>query len=270
MLDRLRINSFGRAAAHEAAVAQGFYASEDLEVEHAVTNSSKAQMQQLVDGVWNLVHTNADNVFYWSEDRGANLVIVQATGGRANQDFVVRSEIQGYADLRGKVIAVDAAESGFATPLRVLLREHGLQEEGKDFHFFQVGATQQRVEAMRDGRAIGAMVGSAQAEALQGEGFRTLDSINRLYRNHAAGAVAATRPWVAANPELLVRYLRAHIRGATWNSALAEATRAPEPFAWDGLQEMLDLRASLGMLRGPADRRRFADDTYYQRAVATL
>ena len=58
------------------AVAQGFYAAEGLEVEHAATQSSKAQMQELIDGVWYIVHTNADNVLWWGEDNGADLLIV--------------------------------------------------------------------------------------------------------------------------------------------------------------------------------------------------
>src|SRR5947208_10345020 len=109
-MDRLRINSFGRSAAHDVALNEGLYAAENLEVELQVTQSSKAQMQELLDGVWQVVHTNADNVFWWDEDNGADFVIVMATPSRPGQSFVVRPEITGYADLRGKVLAVDAAE----------------------------------------------------------------------------------------------------------------------------------------------------------------
>lgn len=261
-MDKLRINSFGRGPGDDAA-AQAHFAAEDLEIEHAVTNSSKAQMQELVDGVWDVVHTNSDNVFYWSEDREADIVIVLASPGAANQDFIVRPEIEDYDDLRGQVIAVDAAESGYATPLRVLLREHGLNQEGKDYHFLQVGATQQRIDAMKDGRAVGAMVGSTQARTLAEEGFRDLDSINRLYREHA-GAAVTTRVWARANQALLIRYLRGYLRSTR------AAQGAVLSFAWDGLREMLEMRADLGLLRGPPDPHRFADDRYYQQAVASL
>jgi ABC-type nitrate/sulfonate/bicarbonate transport system substrate-binding protein len=265
-MDKLRINTFGRSAPHDAATSGGFYRAEDLEVEFAVTQSSKAQMQELLDGVWDVVHTNADNVFWWKEDNGADLLIILATPGKPNQDFVVRPEIQTYADLQGEVLAVDAAESGYATPLRLLLRQAGLTKEGRDYAFVEFGATQQRIDALRTRKAMGAMVGSNQSAALAADGFRVLDTINRLF-THYAGAAAVRRQWAQGHGELLVRYLRSHLRGA-----LTEAGDAPKPppFDWAGLQEMLELRQSVGLLRGPADPRPFADDGYYREAVASL
>ena len=262
-MDKLRINTFGRMAAHEVAVKEGHYAAENLEVELQVTQSSKAQMRELLDGACQVVHTNADNVFWWDEDYGADFLIVMATPSRPGQSFVVRPEITGYADLRGKVLAVDAAESGYVTPLRVLLREAGLAEEGRDFTFVEVGATQQRIDAMRDGRAVGAMIGEAQAEELPKEGFRILDSINRLYTNYA-GSTAVRRSWLEHHEDLLLRYLRAHLR------ALRSSSGQSTPrFSWEGLTEMLQTRNDVGLLRGTADPHRFADESYFQRAVAS-
>jgi len=267
-MDRLRVNSFGRSAAHDLAVKERLYEAEDLEVEHAATQSSKAQMRELVDGVWDVVNTNADNVFWWNEDNGADLVIVEATPGTAGQDFVVRPEITRYEDLRGKPLAVDAAESGYATALRVLLREAGLVQEGRDFTFLEVGATQQRIDALRDGRAFGAMIGSSQAASLPAEGLHILDSINRLY-THYAGCTAVRRRWAEEHGEPLVRYLRATIRSRS-RAAEPDGPGAPPPFDWEGLREMMQMRRDLGMLRGPADPHRFGDESYYARALETL
>src|SRR5437867_7201706 len=108
-MDKLRINSFGRGASQNEERDRQIYGSEGIELDQQVTQSSKQQMQELVDGVWDVVHTNADNVFWWAHDRGADIVIVLATPGRPNQDLVVRPEINTYEDLRGKVLAVDAA-----------------------------------------------------------------------------------------------------------------------------------------------------------------
>src|SRR6266508_6327593 len=87
-LDRLKINSFGRLTPHEVATAQGFYAAEELEVEHAATTASKVQMQELKDGVWDVVHTHPDNVFWWNEDNAADLLIVLALPAEPNLIFV--------------------------------------------------------------------------------------------------------------------------------------------------------------------------------------
>ena len=60
--DVLHISTFGRMRIHEVCVGEGLYAAENLTVELDVTQSSKAQMQKLKDGVWDIVHTNADNI----------------------------------------------------------------------------------------------------------------------------------------------------------------------------------------------------------------
>ena len=258
-MDKLRLSTFGGGAAHDAAVRMGLYEAEGLEIERDVTNSSKVQMQQLIDSVWDAVHTNADNVVWWNEDNGADLVIVLATESMPNQDLVVREEIASFDDLRGKVLAVDAAESGFVTPLRVLLRQAGL-EENRDYTFIEVGATQQRVDAMRDGRAYGAMVGKGRDNAA--DGLRVLDTINRLYTNYA-GSCATRRDWASANEDLLVRYLRAQLRA----SAALAGGGGPPPFAREGLREMMQTRQDVGFLRGPVDPDRFVDDRFYQRAI---
>ena len=261
-MDKLRVSTFGGGATQAAAAKLGLYEAEGLAVEVDVTQSSKDQMAKLVDGTWDVVHTNADNVVWWSEDNGADLVIVMAAESKPGQDLWVRPEIETYEDLRGKVLAVDAAESGYVTPLRVLLAQAGLQE-GTDYDFVEVGTTHLRVDAMREGRAYGAMVGSRGDAAA--DGFRVLDSINRLY-THYAGSTATRREWAAANADLLVRYLRAQLRAA---ASLKPDDAAPS-FSWEGLREMIQTRKDVGWLRGPVDPRRFADDTYFERAVEGL
>lgn len=266
-MDVLRINTFGRAAPQETAAARGFYQAEQLEVEHHVTQSSKQQMQELIDGVWDVVHTNADNVFWWAHDRGADIVIVLATPGRPNQDLIVRPEIGGYPDLQGKALAVDAAESGFATPLRLLLSENGLAHEGTDYRFLEVGATQQRVEALLAGEAFGAMIGAGQYSELRQQGFTVLDTINRLYDKYA-GSAAVRREWAESRSDLLVRYVRAYLRST--RSVGGDGAPPPSPFCWEGLAEMLASRVQAGLIPDAIDPHRFADDRYYLQALATL
>ena len=261
-MEKLRINTFGRSSLHEVAVRDSLYAAEDLEVELNQTQSSKAQMRELLDGTWQLVHTNADNVIWWDEDNGADFVIVLALPSTPGQTLVVRPEITGYADLRGKVLAVDAAESGYVTPLRVLLSQAGLTTEGADYTFLEVGSTQQRVDALKDGRAVGAVIGEAQAKEMVAQGFPSLDSINRLYTNHA-GSAAVRHSWVEHKQDLLLRYLRAHLRAL-------KATGVTPTFSWDGLAETVQMRHDVGLLRGPVDPHRFANDMWFKIALEDL
>jgi ABC-type nitrate/sulfonate/bicarbonate transport system substrate-binding protein len=280
-VDKLRINSFGRLAAHEVAAARGFYAAEELEVEHTATTASKVQMGELKDGVWDFVHTHADNVFWWNEDNGADLLIVMSLPAEPNLIFFVGPDIKSYEDVRGKTIAADAAESGFVTSLRVMLQEHGLTEEGRDYRFEEIGAD--RVSALRAGRFIGSMLNTGAERALADQGFHVLDAITRLYTAYA-NIATARRPWVLDHPDLVVRYLRAHLRALLWledpaNSAEAapypyrpgpNRLDAPPAFEWEGLRQMMQTRQDAGWLRSPVDPHRFADESYYQQPASSL
>jgi ABC-type nitrate/sulfonate/bicarbonate transport system substrate-binding protein len=282
MADQLRINSFGRLAPHDVALAKGYYTDENLEVEHNSTQASKTQMGELKAGVWHVVHTHADNVFWWNEDNDARLVIVAALPTEPNLALVVSPAIKSYEDLRGKKIAADAAESGFVTSLRVMMQEHGMPEEGKDYFFEEIGSD--RVKALREGRFVGSMLNVGAERGLADLGFYILDSIKRLYRNYATPLVVR-REWAESNAELLVRYLRAHMRAVLWiedpanaqeaaqyqaRATLVKGTPIPPPFAWEGLREMLEIRQKAGMLRGAPDPHRFADERYYQQVLGTL
>lgn len=281
-MDQLKINTFGRMVAHEVAKAKGFYAAEDLEVSHTPTTASKVQMQELKDGVWDFVHTHPDNVFWWNEDNGADLLIVLALPSEPNLVLVVGPEIKSFEDLRGQTIAADAAQSGFVTSLRVMLQEHGLVEEGKDFHFEEIGTD--RTTALREGRFVGSMLGSGWERHLADQGFHVLDAIKRLYTHYAVIATAR-RPWVLEHEDLVVRYVRAHVRAVLWLQDPAHAEEAkqfqatgsaaggfsgPPPFEWEGLRQMMGTRKDAGLLRGPVDPHRFADDRYYQEAIKGL
>jgi ABC-type nitrate/sulfonate/bicarbonate transport system substrate-binding protein len=239
-------------------------------------------MQELVDGVWDIVHTHADNIFWWSEDNGADIEIILAIPSEPNLIFVVAPEIKTYEDLRGKTIAAEASMSGFVTTLRVMLAEHGLKEEGKDFFFEEIGSN--RVEALRAGRFPASMLNVGAERALEAEGFHVLDHIKRLYSSYATIA-AARRPWIAANEDVAVRYLRAHTRALLWMqdpANQAEAARldiryrvepgvqGSPPFAWAGIQEMMGTRRDAGLLRGAVDPKRMADDHLYLAALKSL
>jgi ABC-type nitrate/sulfonate/bicarbonate transport system substrate-binding protein len=217
-------------------------------------------MQQLVDGTWDLVQTNFDNVLYWSEDRGADLLVVSALESEPRQDLVVRPEIKTTADLKGKALAVDAAESGYVTPLRMMLAEVGLQE-GDGYMLTEFGATNQRVDAMLAGEAFAAMV--TEGRKLEC-GLHAIDSIGRLY-THYASIVVVQPDWADKHEDLLLRYLRAHLRA---NHSLNPTM--PLVFAWDGLREMMEMRKKVGFLRGPVEPDRFATERYFAKAVGAL
>jgi hypothetical protein len=164
----------------------------------------------------------------------------------------------------------------------VLLKENGLPEYGRDYRFEEIGAN--RVEALREGRFVASMLNAGQERALADLGFHVLDTIDHLYTNYAnIGAVR--RQWANEHPEVVTRYLRAHMRAIQWLENPANAAEAkqfpayradvrpapgPPAFCWEGIREMMGTRRDAGLLRGPADPHRFADESYYLKAVQGL
>ena len=73
---------------------------------------------------------------------------------------VVRPEINGYADIKGKAMAVDSPKSGYATMMyEIIRRKTGLVQD-KDYKILQVGGTGARVKALKDGTAVIAAISS--------------------------------------------------------------------------------------------------------------
>jgi hypothetical protein len=128
------------------------------------------------------------------------------------------------------------------------------------------------------------MLNVGQERNLSDLGFYVLDSIKRLYTNYTTIGVVRQQ-WADDHPDLLVRYLRAHMRAVLWiedpanaaeaaqyqaRATLVKGTPIPPPFAWDGIREMMAIRRDAGLLRGDVEPRRMADDRYYQQVIGDL
>jgi hypothetical protein len=162
-----------------------------------------------------------------------------------------------------------------------MMKENGLAEEGKDYFFEEIGAD--RVRALREGRYVASMLNTGAERGLADQGFYILDSIKHIYTNYAIMA-AVRRQWADEHPDLVVRYLRAHLRALLWIEDPANAVaasdlgarpsgqrlNAPPAFAWEGLREMMAVRRDAGLLRGAVDPHRFADDRYYREATQAV
>ena len=80
--------------------------------------------------------------------------------------------INDYADLKGKIFAVDAPTTGYAIVGVYILKKHGL-EWNRDYTFKAFGNTAARANAMSRGEASGAMMSLADEE-IQKRNFKVL------------------------------------------------------------------------------------------------
>jgi ABC-type nitrate/sulfonate/bicarbonate transport system substrate-binding protein len=303
--DVINLGGFsGIGAVGVVAEQRGYFADENLEVRFNRVRSSKEQMRNFIDGTFDLVQTNADNIIAWAEGQGAdpgkNDFVIFLGGYRGlARDLFVAPGIQSFDDLRGKTLAVDAVDTGYAGVLIYMLQENGL-ELGKDYTLKSVGNTGLRTQSMLRGETVGGFI--RWTDELREGGFTVLAQSQDYVTDYARNAAAARADWAVENRELLVRYIRAMVRAADWlldpanrddairllaeaeETTMAEAEadyeEALDPAVGfnarlkiepKGLQTIIELREVMGVMTPPLPApEKYIDESYYDEAIESL
>jgi ABC-type nitrate/sulfonate/bicarbonate transport system substrate-binding protein len=303
--DVIQIGLFNRDAAIIAAVGKGFLKQENIRAEINTVTDSPTLLRNLITGKYDLILNNADNVIAWAEGQGEDpqkndFVIFLGGSQGVDQKLIVAPSITGYADLKGKVFAVDAPTTGYAVVGVYIMKKHGL-EWNRDYKFVSFGNTTARADAMSRGDASGAMM-SLPDEEIQKRGFKVLAKSEDYVKHYARGLGATRREWANANEDLVVRFTRAMIRTTDWlqdaknkdeaiqlmlgetknNRGRAEAmlAQALSPtmgltprsrIDMEGIRTVIELREIAGLMKAPVPKpEKYVDERFYKKALATL
>jgi ABC-type nitrate/sulfonate/bicarbonate transport system substrate-binding protein len=224
----LRVNVF-RGASNipiYMALERGSFARRGLKVELSFTPNSDALRSGLAAGRFEIVHAAVDNAVAMVEAAGHDVVIV-AGGDSGMNDFFVRPEIKRLADMRGRVLVVDAPNTAYAVLARKILKDAGLAD-GKDYTLRPIGGTQARTASLNTPDGGGTMLNPPWSYIAQRAGAQSLGSTRALYGPYQASGVFVMRPWAHANAGPLERYLAAYVEGcrAAQDPALREQVLA--------------------------------------------
>lgn len=303
--DVIKIGLFNQDAAILAANKKGFLRGENVAVEINTVTDSPTLLRGLINGRYDLILNNADNVIAWAEgqgeDPGKNDFVIFLGGSQGvDQKLIVASGINDYADLKGKIFAVDAPTTGYAVVGVAIMKKYGL-EWNRDYTFKAFGNTTARANAMSRGEAAGAMM-SLSEEEIRKRSFKMLTKAEDHVKHYARGLGAARRDWADANEDLVVRFTRAMIRATDWlqeaknkdaviefllgetknNKASAEAiyaqTLSPtmgltprSRIDMEGIRTVLELRQIAGLMKPPVPKpEKYVDESFYNKALATL
>src|SRR5690349_15455223 len=224
-LTTLRINAFPNAKALplHAGIATGIFERRGFKIELELTEGSRPQREGLASGKTHVAHSAVDNALAMIEVAKEDVVIVSG-GDSGMNEFFVQGNINGFADLRGRTLVVDAPDTAYALQLKKILAQHGLKEV--DYKINPVGAGPFRFKAlMEDKSNAGGILNlpfTVQAEAA---GMKSLGrTIDMLGPYQAAGAFAM-RTWAEKNRDALERYLAAYIECIRWVRAPANKAR---------------------------------------------
>lgn len=203
-----------------AAIAQGMFRDEGLEIALSTTPSSVYQFENLAAGEFDIACTAFDNVVAYCEGQGAAAlggapdfrVLMGAT--QIELAFVVAPDIESYADLKGRSIALDALSTGFAFVLYEMLARGGLQPG--DYEMAAVGATPQRWQSVKEGAHAGTLTIEPFTSIARAAGFNVLDVSSSTVDSYQGGIVAASQAWAHANPGRVRGFIRGYLKGLDW------------------------------------------------------
>jgi ABC-type nitrate/sulfonate/bicarbonate transport system substrate-binding protein len=282
-----------------AAEANGFFKDRGIIVETVFTANSEQQRAGLASGEYDIAHAAVDNAVAMVDVAKEDIAIFMGLDEGFNK-LVVQPSITSYADLRGKTLGVDAPDTAFALVAYEMLQRNGLNPG--DYKVQPVGATQSRLDALKDGKIDFAMLNLPFNIFAQRAGLAILDDPKQVIADYQSTGGFVLRSWAKNNRDVFIRYIAAYIEGLRWsmdpaNRAAANQilvdrmqlapdiveeslTQILDPktgftqdakLTHDGMAMLLKLRASF---TGEKDRDsspdRYIDESYYRDALASL
>ncbi len=280
-----------------AAQANGFFAKHGLAVDLKPAPNSEEQRKGLAEGRYPIVHGAADQAVALAE---ANTdAIVVAGGDNGFNHLFVQPDIERLADLRGRTLVADVANTGWSFVLYDILRRHGFMRG--DYTVREAGAPFRRFEAMRDDRTMAAAIlNPPYAIHARRAGLKDMGAVVDTIGPYLGTVPYVLRAWAHANADTLTAYLHASIEGLRWTLDPANRTAAARmaaeqlnvpadiasevvaaatdpahglandaAFDLDGFNTVLRLRTQSegAALRAPEQ---YFDLSFYRRAMASL
>jgi len=282
-------------------VEKGIFAARGLAVRLSFTENSTKQREGLASGEFDVVHAAVDNAVAMADAGRADVVIVTGGDSGMNQLFV-QPDVGSFADLRGRVLVVDAPNTAYALLAKKMLLKHGLAE-GRDYTVKPVGRGELRLKAMAADRAnAAAILNLPYTIQAEGMGMKSLGNPVNVLGPYQANGAFALRAWAERHRDPLERYIAAYVESLRWvldprnrdesvamlerelkipadvaartYRQLADPAAGFTPdakFDRVGFRNMLALRQEIEGAGRPAPRpERYIDLSYYGRAMSRL
>jgi ABC-type nitrate/sulfonate/bicarbonate transport system substrate-binding protein len=202
------------------AISEGLFKKEGLDVKLDRTAGSIAQMQNMMAGKYQVASTSIDNIVAYAEGQGDvkidNFDVVAVGGVHSGLNTVVaRPEIKKYADVKGKAVAVDAVGTGYAFVLFKILEKNGLAFQ-KDYSIFAAGGGPERLQAMKENKAVIAVMSAPNDTEAKNMGYNLLADAAAELGGYQGSAYAVRRSWAKDHEKETVGWLRALVAAHDW------------------------------------------------------
>lgn len=191
----------------------GFFKEENLEVRPVTLSSSGAIMMALMmSGQTDLVISGATAILRGIA-RGAPVVIVSGQHSRMNYALIGAGTTKSINDLKGKAIGITGFGGMGEFAVVESLKRHGLVKD-LDFSVLNIeGGAAARVAALKAGKVHAVPVTPGQRVQAEKDGFNILMDVRDTLTEVPSNVVTATSEFTKANPDRLIRFLRAVNKG---------------------------------------------------------
>jgi ABC-type nitrate/sulfonate/bicarbonate transport system substrate-binding protein len=190
--------------------------------------------QRLRDGQWNIISTQIDNVFNYrfngSNPLGGTFepTAIMGTDWGNGAALVARPENSTVESLRGKTVAVDSPNSGFAFVLYGIMRAHGL-EKGRDYNVIVTGGTPGRYADLLAGKFDATILNSGFQFRAEAAGMSVLGQMHDAVNPSMGGSIVVLRSWLDTHENSAIRFMRAYIRAQRF---VLDPANRDEVLAW--------------------------------------
>jgi ABC-type nitrate/sulfonate/bicarbonate transport system substrate-binding protein len=199
---------------------KGFFKHYGVEPILETTPSSIYQIKNLISGKYQIAGTAIDNVVAYVEGQGPidqNLspdIFAFMGATKLELSFVVAPEIEAFFDLKGKTIALDALNTGFAFILYRMLENAGISLD--QVEMVAVGSTPDRWAAVKNGDHVGTLTIEPFTTMAVAAGFKVLESSLQTVDSYQGGSFAARRSWAGENEEAVRGFIAGYLQGLDW------------------------------------------------------
>ena len=198
-----------------AAQSQRFFDRRGLSIDLKSAPNSAEQRKGLAEGRYQIVHGAADQCVALVELAKVDAVIV-AGGDNGFNHLFAQPDVDRIADLRGRTLVADVANTGWSFVLYEILRRHGLA--AGDYAITEVGAPFRRYEAMiRDRAMSAAILNPPFAIHARRAGLKDMGAVVEVIGPYLGTVPYVLRDWGNRNAVVLEAYLQACVEGLRWS-----------------------------------------------------
>lgn len=191
----------------------GFWKQAGTDVDITVTGSSIQQLDALKKGAFDIGFQQVDHIVRGVE-LGADLFIFMGQSHAPELSLIVAKDINAIGDLKGKIIVVDDARTGYSLLLKKLFEQHGLKES--DTHFKNVGGSQERFDAMKAGEGSACFINPPFDRNLVAAGLKSLGTTTDFFPTYPGPIAATRRAWAREHKTELIAFIRGFNHAYAW------------------------------------------------------